>query len=95
VAKLQVTVTCPNLRPITDFFAIEFIWRQRPVLGERSVGPHEASPIATEVSEQDLARVGPTTPTRARRPLRASVDPTDARNDSWPAMPFRARVSPP
>src|SRR5262249_10472321 len=28
-----------------------------------------------------VARFGPTTPTRARRPLRASVDPTDARND--------------
>ena len=26
-----------------------------------------------------LARVGPTTPTRARRPFDASVDPTDAR----------------
>jgi hypothetical protein len=28
----------------------------------------------------NLARVGPTTPTRARRPFDASVDPTDARN---------------
>jgi hypothetical protein len=29
----------------------------------------------------DLARFGPTTPTRARRSLAASVDPTDARNE--------------
>jgi hypothetical protein len=29
---------------------------------------------------QELARVGPTTPTRARRPFDASVDPTEARN---------------
>jgi hypothetical protein len=28
-----------------------------------------------------LARVGPTTPTRARRPLRASVDPSEATSE--------------
>jgi hypothetical protein len=31
------------------------------------------------VAHQDLARFGPTTPTRARRLADASVDPTDAR----------------
>jgi hypothetical protein len=39
--------------------------------------------IGTEVSPMrghSLARFGPTTPTRARRPFDASVDPTEARN---------------
>jgi hypothetical protein len=31
-------------------------------------------------SDSRVARFGPTTPTRARRPLDASVDPTEARN---------------
>src|SRR5262249_12935582 len=37
------------------------------------------------------ARIGPTTPTRARRPLRASVDPTDARNA--PACTLQSAVN--
>jgi hypothetical protein len=35
--------------------------------------------VAELLTRPDLARFGPTTPTRARRPLRASVDPTEAR----------------
>jgi len=31
-------------------------------------------------NDSRVARVGPTTPTRARRPFDASVDPTEARN---------------
>jgi len=50
----------------------------------RRFGPARRSPmvrhkVADLPTRPDLARVGPTTPTRARRPLRASVDPTEAR----------------
>jgi hypothetical protein len=43
-------------------------------------------------AEATLARVGPTTPTRAGRLADASVDPTEARNSQYNAVKKRFRM---
>src|SRR5262249_19545908 len=53
----------------------------RATRGQPSPG---ATPVVRRVA-LELARFGPTTPTRARRPFDASVDHTDARSRNDPA----------
>jgi hypothetical protein len=55
----------------------------RPGQGLRRVrrpGQQETPATPDHRSDSRVARVGPTTPTRARRPFDASVDHTEARN---------------